>query len=166
MDRFIAEFDSLRGVGHSPFDATRRYTGQSDGFPAGVSPNNMPLNPARLLPVPGRNREDVQYVADGMKYGDFAHVSVTAPIVANGIPVLTRPGTKRTFLMIQNTDPVNPIFVGLDQPNPSATIGMIILAGGSVLFDACVPQNDVYVVAGVGAVVALFTYCNQGYGIV
>src|SRR4051812_21708928 len=115
MNRFTAEFDELRGAGQSAFADTRGYGRNNTGFPAGVSPNNMPLNPARLLPLPSERHENVAFTADTMKYGDFAYIGVTAPIVASGVPVLTRPGTKRTFLLIQNTDLVNPIFVGFDQ---------------------------------------------------
>ncbi|HJW55874.1 MAG TPA: hypothetical protein VJ577_11420 [Burkholderiaceae bacterium] len=156
--------DALRpATAHSPVSETRRYNADGAGDAQRAANYQPRFDPRTLTPLREVAREDLSYVADTMRYGDFSHIQIN--VGANGLsePILTRPSTKRTFLMIQNTHAGNSLYIGFGS-QPSATLGIAIAPGGSLLLDAVVAQNDVYVSGSGAGTTGLLTYCNQAFG--
>jgi hypothetical protein len=122
------------------------------------------LDPSTLQTARDVPLSDVQFTADPMAFGDFAHINFSAGLVSTGVPILTRPDNKRVFLLIENTHATQSIFVGFGINNPGPTIGVTITAGGSFLLDTRVPQNDIYLAASGADTTGKLTYCNQAYG--
>lgn len=122
---------------------------------------DLAFNPDTLRPLDSTPATDLSYVADTMKYGDFAHIPFSVDVGAQLI--LSRPQAKRIFLLIENTHPSQNLYVGFGT-EPNTTIGVTILPGGDLFLDAVVPQNDVYIAGAGAATVGNITYCNQEFG--
>lgn len=153
--------DALRPeTARSPVAETRQYV---DAVRPQAQPRvDLRFNPQSLsaLMVP---KDELNFVADTMRYGDFVHLSFTVGQAGLDSPILTRPQNKRIVLIIQNTHGSLPLFVGFGV-QPSATNGLRVGAGQNAFFDAVVPQSDVYLLGGGANVTGLITYCNQEFG--
>lgn len=160
---FTQQADAMRANRMtSPQRAAREYA------PGTGSPNPAPridlgFNADSLRPFSGVPLDQLTFVADTMRYGDFSHVSINALAAGSQNPIITRAPNKRIYLMIQNIDLVNQLFIGFGVV-PSSKIGITLNAGGSIIFDAVVPQDDIFVAASVDGTLGLLTYCNQAYG--
>jgi hypothetical protein len=155
--------DALRQRGRSPMGDSRQYGDLQEMYPPGVSPANQARDTQTLQKLPVTGAENIVDTRDSMQFGDFAQIGFTIGTTPSQAPVLDRPQNKRIFLMIQNTDPVNKLFVGFGT-QPSSTVGMQIAAGGSILLDIRVPQNEIYVLGSAAGVTGTLTYCNKEYG--
>jgi hypothetical protein len=149
-------------MGRSPLADTRAYQ-QGNANTEPVARHDLRFNPRTLSPLQEVPRDQLSYVADTMRYGDFGHIPFSVAVLANAEPILSRPQTKRTFLLIQNTHSAQTLFVGFGV-QPSAGIGIPIAAGGSLILDACVAQNDVFLSGSGAATTGMLTYCNQAFG--
>lgn len=163
MNSIFDQLDTLRA--RSPLADTREYTPVDVGRVAtDPTRNQLPFNMDALRPLHQVAEENLNYIADTMRYGDFAHIPFSVAVAATGVAILTRAQSKRIFLAIQNTHATQNLFVGFDVPNPSLTNGLLIGPGGAMFLDAVVAQNDVFITGSGAATTGLLTYCNQAFG--
>ena len=155
--------DALRPeTGRGPLHQVRQYQrGENATTTAPVQA--LRFNPRTLTSLQEVPRDQLEYVADTMRYCDFGHIPFSVGTVAADAPILTRPANKRTFLLIQNTHATQDLFVGFGV-KPNSGIGIRIAAGGSLLLDAVVAQNDVYLTGSGAATTGQLTYANQEFG--
>lgn len=123
---------------------------------------DLSFNPDTLRPVTDTNQSDLTITADVMRFGDFSHIGFSVGTAGSQVPVLSRPDGKRTFLLIQNTHATQSLFVGFGV-QPSAAIGITLVAGGNMLLDAAVAQDDVFLAGSGAGTTGLITYCNQAF---
>ncbi len=159
----FANLDALRPeTGRSPLHQTRQYN-PGEGVTTQAPRQDLKFNLDSLRPFQQVPQGLLQYIADTMRYCDFGHIPFSVGTVASDAPVLTKPSNKRTFLLIQNTHATQDLFIGFGI-KPSSAIGVKIAAGGSLLLDAVVAQNDVYLAGSGAATTGLLTYANQEFG--
>lgn len=156
VESFLNDVDQLRG-NPSAFRSTRDYSGQNaDATPQ--ARRDLILNQDTLRPQPGATQD-----AQDLAHGDIAHIPFSVGVTASDQPILTRPANTRAFLLIQNTHAANILFVGFGI-KPNSSNGIPIAAGGSLLMDAFVGQNDIWL-AGSGAnTTGILSYSNAGTG--
>jgi hypothetical protein len=124
---------------------------------------DLALNPDTLTTMQEVKQADLNYTADTMKYGDYAHIGFSVGTTGNNTPILTRPSNKRIFLLIENTHATQSLFVGFGIV-PGSTIGITIAPGGNLMLDNTLPQNDVYLAGSGAATTGKLTYSNQDFG--
>lgn len=132
---------SRQGPLGNVIDASRLLT------PNAVMKEGMPLDLMRRVPTA---------VMDGGKYGDM--VQLTVPIASGAdVVAVQRPKNTRVLLIIINNQVAN-LYVAFDQT--ASAFSLPIPPGGALFFDAAVPQNDVHLFYGVGAVLVPIFYIN------
>ena len=104
---------------------------------------------------PEQARHMPQAVYDDSKYGNVIEQSITLAANTDTV-ILTRPSTKRTYLIVVNTG-ATAVYIGFD--SQASISGMPIGAGGNYLCDAFVPQNDIHLLSVAGGSVTLI-YSN------
>jgi hypothetical protein len=122
----------------------------TDLFSSTVAPN--PRNePQEQIPVIA--------VADLVRYSDFTNLPFLVGI--QPLLILQRSENLRNYVLLINTDlnaTGNTIFIGFGAA-PTASTGIPIAAvSGSILFDAAVPQNDIWVTASGANTTLLLVY--------
>ena len=120
---------------------------------AGVQAQQLPLAQEKVI------------VIEPQRAGDMSLFN--AAIGTTSIQILTIPATTRTFLCIQNVSAAA-IWVNFGSAAEVGT-GLILsagvpasnIAGGSIFFDAWVPQGDVYAIATAAASQIVVSYSNK-----
>ena len=91
-----------------------------------------------------------------------------ASIIDNTFSVTTaaqlfarQPPTKRNLLMLRNTDATATIYIGFGKA-PSTLSTLAIAAGQMILFDAVVPQDDLWAIGSANCVLA---YAFSTFGV-
>lgn len=132
------------------------------GLPQGLFGREMRLTNLKTKPQiltentpPDDARRIPQATFNPGHYGEAQSVIVT--VSTTGTLALQRPQFKRTLLIIQNPTGANLLFAFGARPTAGSNF---IPPGGGLLFDAIVPQNDLYLSSSAGPVGIPFTYIN------
>ena len=120
-----------------------------------LAPLNIPAQEVANTPLP-QSRQQTAAITIPERYGDMI-VQNIAYAASGDIFILPRPTGKRAFLLIINELAApNQARVNFDKP-ADVNSGFPIDAGGNVLFDAAVPQNDLHVwTAAAGTITVAF----------
>lgn len=97
-------------------------------------------------------------VVDRMKYGD--PINMTLNIGTVNQAVLAAATSRRTFLAIFNNHAVQNMFLVFGG-EATTVVGMRIPAGGSIFFDAFVPQGEVNLIASAAGTDGVLAYAEQ-----
>lgn len=124
-----------------------------------VAAQQATLRPVALPEgAPELERHEPQAVYDANNYGDMVVKPFTFA-AAGSVLALERPKHVRIFLLIQNRLGANPIEVAWDTPGQVGN-GITLPAGGNVLFDSRVPQNDLFIFSPVAGFAATVAFIN------
>ncbi len=126
------------------------------GGPIGALLQLRNLQPASVALKEGMSAEEArkvpQAIANPGIYGDMN--SLLAPVgAAVDFLAVARPKCIRIMLIIQNPG-VGNLFVDFDKQ--ASLQSMLIVPGGSVFFDAAVPQNDIHLFSTLAVNVPVF----------
>ena len=82
-------------------------------------------------------------------------------LAANATLFLRQPPTRRNLLMLRNTDAAATIYIGFGKA--ASTLSTLALSAGQIiLFDAVVPQDDLYCIGSANCVLA---YAFSTFGV-
>ena len=161
--------DTRDGVSNGSEDAVQSYLNRSraniDAVRAMQPPIGNVIDESRLQPfrsvlspdmTPDEARKVPGAVYNPGIYGDMAQLFVTIPSGSDVLAV-ARPKNTRVMLIIVNNNAAN-LYFAFDQVANAGSCP--IPAGGTAFFDAAVPQNDLHLFYGVGAVTVPIYYMN------
>ena len=140
----------------APFDAAHLrppYVGNIGlPRPSGAAPTaDVPVGPQSMLP-------DLVNVSDQGRYAHIIDLNFSVPTGA-GIRVIEAPPGKRNFLAIRNTSATANIYIGFGSA-ASSTSTLALAPAQALIFDAAVPQDDVYLTADAANGAASCAYSN------
>lgn len=118
----------------------------------GVSLDTIAPDPR--LPLTGLDRRQYEYMMRRIERR--AHFSALAFSVGSTVATLIRRQEDRLYLLIQNTDAANKIYLGIGY-QPSSTTG-IVLTAGTVYEPFQVPDNDIFVLGSAAGVTGVLLF--------
>jgi hypothetical protein len=128
--------------------------------PGGALQSPPPVSP---LPAGVQRAAEVAQVFDPQHFAEIIDGNFVVPQIGVGaaVRVLERPPVRRNLLAIRNTSVGANVLIGFGiQASASSTF--ILAPGQTLMFDAVVPQNDVYLIADAAAATASVAYSNIG----
>jgi len=131
---------------------------------------SIPGIPAPLTQAPEMSRRTVilpdvpgppQSVREELKYGSFSNIPLLIGVASLRILLKPPQGTRRVYLLLVNTSPLNLIYVAFGQAASVLNGVPLMLNFGFWEFDAVVPQDDVYIIGGAAATTGVLVYSNK-----
>ncbi len=103
-------------------------------------------------------------IFDKTKYGYFQVLTFALLVAGVDQLALNRPSQLRVSLMILNSvASAGVINIGFDVPALGGSSSMTLPAGGIVLFDEFVPQNDIHISCNLATSFVAITYCDAPF---
>jgi hypothetical protein len=156
------------GIDPDPHSIYGRYKGGNDVYQSRygqkgsgefikVVPTDLGLSVKRLLP--GSKSTPPTRHTEPQKYGQVTTQNGVASTI--DLFVLAKPSSTRVFLVIQNNDTLQNLFVTFGGV-ATTTFGLRVTPGQALFFDAFVPQDDIHIIADGGTPSFIVAYSNKG----
>lgn len=161
----------LRGLYNTPFERTRKLPLEASELalervtaPAPITEGQIVKAPELVpaAPLPGYEIPAPASIRDELRYANFINQALSIGAVSTRVLLRPPSNTRRVYLMIINTDPIDLLFVTFGQDATALNGVPLQMNFGFWEFDAVVPQDDLYLIGGAAAVSAVLVYANKG----